>query len=262
MTRRLKVILRITGFGTGVYALMYLAFFLWEDKFIFLPEKLPPNYVFKFNQPFEEYFIETGSGDSLNALLFKTTEPSRGLILYFHGNADNLQRWGNYSIDFTQLGYEILLVDYQGYGKSTGSPSEEILYVDAQRVSDWAKQNIEFERLIIYGRSLGTAVASDLAARVNPELLILETPFDKINSVLYGFTSSYKFSNVNHIKEVTCPIVIIQGTQDWVVPLRSAARLKPFLKNDDRFVVIEGGSHNNLRDFEFYHETLRSVLLK
>lgn len=257
-----KKVGKITGILVGVYAIAYLAFFLVEDRFIFFSESLPQNHVFEFNQNFKEYFIKTDSGDSLNALLFKTDEPSRGLILYFHGNADNLQRWGNYAIDFTQLGFDILMVDYRGYGKSSGKPNEAILYKDAQVVSDWAKENIDYKNLIIYGRSLGTAVASKLAATVNPEVLILETPFDKINSVLYGFTSTYKLSNVNHIKEVTCPIVIIQGTEDWVVPLRSAERLKPFLKKDDRFVLIEGGSHNNLRDFKLYHETLKSILLK
>ncbi|MDZ7647292.1 MAG: alpha/beta hydrolase [Cytophagales bacterium] len=260
MPRSLKIVGRIVGILAGMYALAYLVFFVVEDRFIFFSESLTQNYVFNFNQPFEEYFIETDSGDSLNALLFKTNEPSRGLILYFHGNADNLQRWGNYAIDFTELGFEILMVDYRGYGKSSGKPGEDILYRDAQVVYDWAKENITYEYFVIYGRSLGTAVASNLAASANPNLLILETPFDKINSILYGFTSTYTFSNKDHMKEVTCPIVIIQGTADWVVPMYSAERLKPFLKKDDRFVVIEGGSHNNLRDFKLYHETLKSIL--
>ncbi|MBP9925232.1 MAG: alpha/beta hydrolase [Cyclobacteriaceae bacterium] len=260
MAGTLKKVARIAGILAVGYAIAYGAFFLLEDKFIFYSKSLPSDHVFEFNQPFQEYFIKTDSKDSLNALLFKTAEPSRGLILYFHGNADNLQRWGNYAIDFTQLGYDILMIDYRGYGKSSGKPTEAILYNDAQVVSDWAKENIDYTNLIIYGRSLGTAVATNLASTVNPDLLILETPFDKINSVLYGFTSTYTFSNAHHIKEVTCPIVIIQGTQDWVVPMYSAERLKPFLKKDDHFVAIEGGSHNNLRDFKLYHETLKSVL--
>lgn len=266
MTRSLKGVAKIVGILAGAYALAYLAFFVLQDQFIFFSQRLPPDHVFEFKQPFKEYFIKTDSGDSLNALLFETDESrylsGRGLILYFHGNADNLQRWGNYAVDFTQLGFDILMVDYRGYGKSSGTPSETILYKDAQVVSNWAKENLDYSNLIIYGRSLGTAVASNLAAKVKPEVLILETPFDKINSVLYGFTSTYKFSNVNHIKEVTCPIVIFQGTEDWVVPMYSAERLKPYLKKEDRFVVIEGGSHNNLRDFKLYHETLKSVLLK
>lgn len=262
MSGTLKKVAKIVGILAVAYAIAYVAFFLLEDKFIFYSKSLPHDHVFEFNQPFKEYFIHTDSGDSLNALLFKATESSRGLILYFHGNADNLQRWGNYAADFTQLGYDILMVDYRGYGKSSGKPTEAILYKDAQVVSDWAKENIDYTNLIIYGRSLGTAVASNLATIVKPDLLILETPFDKINSVLYGFTSTYKFSNADYIKEVKCPIVIIQGTQDWVVPMYSAERLKPLLKKDDRFVVIEGGSHNNLRDFKSYHETIKSILLK
>jgi len=262
MTRSLKIVVKTIGILAGIYAIAYVAFFALEDKFIFLSKRLSQDHIFEFKQPFKEYFIKTDSGDSLNSLLFKAAEPSRGLILYFHGNADNLQRWSNYAVDFTQLGYDILMVDYRGYGKSSGKPSEAILYKDAQAVSDWAKENLDYSNLILYGRSLGSAVASKLAITVKPDLLILETPFDEINSVLYGFTSTYKFSNVNHIKEVTYPILIFQGTDDWVVPMYSAERLKPFLKKDDRFVIIEGGSHNNLRDFKLYHETLKSALVK
>jgi pimeloyl-ACP methyl ester carboxylesterase len=260
MKSKITLTKKILGIVLLVYLVLFAGFYLFQDRFVFQAKSLPGNYTFTFDQPFEEYFITTGSGDTLNALLFRTTQPAKGLILYFHGNADNLQRWGNYAVDFTSLGYDILLLDYRGYGKSTGKPNETILYSDAQVVLNWSQANIPHNKLILYGRSLGSAVATNLALSANPELLILETPFDELNSALYTFSSKYKFPTKDFLAKVTCKRIIIHGTNDWVVPLSSAKRLKPLLKAGDQFVIIEGGSHNNLRDIDKYHKTLKDVL--
>ncbi len=239
-----------------------------QDKFIFQPKKLEQGYVFQFNQPFEEHFIKTEGGETLSALLFRSSLPSKGFILYFHGNAGSLQRWGHYAIDFTQLGYDILMIDYRGYGKSSGTPNETDFYNDAKIVLDWSRKNISFTRLIIYGRSLGSAVASHLASENTPDLLILETPFDEIKSVVYPpirpllslFPRRNYFPNYYFIQKVKCKKVIFHGTNDWVVPFSSAMKLKPLLSSEDKFFIIEGGGHRNLRDFKEYQEALAEVL--
>ncbi len=243
-------------------------FYLFPEKFIFQPKMLALNHVFQFDQPFEEHFIKTSDGETLNALLFKSPSPSKGFILYFHGNAGNLQRWGNYAIDFTKLGYDILMVEYRGYGKSTGTPSENDFYTDAQVLLDWAKANITFTRLIIYGRSLGTGVASHLAVKNTPYLLILETPFDELKGVINTpirpllsiFPARYNFPNAEYLPKIRCRKVIFHGTLDWVVPLSSAFRLKPLLNKEDRFFIIEGGGHRNLNKFKEFQIGLAEVL--
>lgn len=231
------------------------------------------NYIFTFQRDssqakLEEYFIRTEDGEDLNALLFKTKLKSKGLILYFHGNADNLQRWGKYAVDFTKLGYDILMMDYRGYGKSTGKPTERDLYKDALTVFRWSEANLKYERLIFYGRSLGSAVASNLATAVTPDLLILETPFDElkgavyepIRPLLYFLPLHSNFPNKTFLPKVSCRKVIIHGTKDQVVPISSALRLKPLLQEGDQFEIIEGGSHRNLRDFESFHKVLAEAL--
>ncbi|MFM9838236.1 MAG: alpha/beta hydrolase [Cyclobacteriaceae bacterium] len=241
---------------------------MFQEKFIFQPKKLAKEYPFQFDQPFTEYFIKTEDGETLNALLFKSPTPSKGFILYFHGNAGSLQRWGQYAIDFTQLGYDILMIDYRGYGKSTGTPSEKDLYRDAQTVLNWSREKIPFTQLIIYGRSLGSAVASHLASENTPDMLILETPFDEIKSVVYPpirpiislFPTRNYFPNNHHLQKVKCRKVIFHGTNDWIVPFSSALKLKPLLDSEDRFFVIEGGGHRNLRDFKEYHKALAESL--
>ena len=257
----------------AIHLIASITIYFFQDNIIFQRKTLPKDYLFTFHRDssqakLEEYFIKTADGDSLNALLFKTKLKSKGLILYFHGNADNLQRWGKYSVDFTKLGYDILMTDYRGYGKSTGKPSERDLYKDALTILRWSQANLKYNRLVLYGRSLGSAVASNLATAVSPDLLILETPFDELNGavyepikpLLYLLPLHSKFSNKSFLPKVKCRKVIIHGTRDQVVPLSSALRLKPLLVEGDQFVIIEGGSHRNLRDFESFHVALAEAL--
>jgi pimeloyl-ACP methyl ester carboxylesterase len=258
--KKIKIIGKIFGILLLAYGIVATGFYFFQDSFIFQSKSLPKDYVFTFDQKFEEHFIPTEDGEKLNALLFRSQQPAKGLILYFHGNADNLQRWGQYAVDFTNLGYDILMIDYRGYGKSTGTPTEENLYKDAQTILNWSHTNIKYERLIIYGRSLGSAVASSLASTATPDILILETPFDELSGALYLFPARYNFSNKEFLPLIKCKKVVFHGTDDWVVPLSSALKLKPLLNENDRFVIIEGASHNNLRAFEKYHKTLNEVL--
>ncbi|MBS1977473.1 MAG: alpha/beta hydrolase [Bacteroidetes bacterium] len=239
-----------------------------QERLIFQGKQLPADFAFTFNQPFREVSIHTPDHIKLDGLLFPGEGASRGLILYFHGNRDNLQRWGKYAEDFTSLGYSVLMVDYRGYGKSTGEPSEGKLYEDAEIVLSWAQDSLKFEKLVIYGRSLGSAVASHLASVYPPDLLILETPFDDISGtvlppfryLLSQLPPRYQFSNKNALRQVKCKKVIIHGTNDWVVPLSSAERLRPLLGPSDSFVIIPDGGHGNLRNFPQYHELLKSLL--
>jgi uncharacterized protein len=258
----------IAGSMLIAYLVISLSFYFFHDLFVFQSRSLPKEYVFTFDWQFSEHTIPSGDGKLLNALLFKTAQPSKGLILYFHGNAGNLQRWGNYAVDFTQLGFDVLMPDYRGYGKSSGVPSEKYLYDDALTILRWARENTKPQRLIFYGRSLGSAIASQLATVQSPDLLILETPFDELSGAIYPIIrpvlkflpERYYFSNKASLAKVSCRKVIFHGTNDWIVPLSSALRLKPLLKGDDRFVIIKGGGHRNLRDFKEFHVALEEAL--
>lgn len=251
-----------------VYLLAAFVFYFFQERFVFQAEKLPDGYVFQFEDAFEEYFIPVHESVTLNALLFKTNQPAKGLILYFHGNANNLQRWGKYARDLTHFGYDVLMIDYRGYGKSSGEPSENALYQDAQTVLEWSRQNVQHNRLILYGRSLGAAVASKLATTAEADYLILETPFDEINSVAHPvfkpitqlLSKRMILSNTDHLQHVNCGVLVIHGTDDWIVPLESALNLKAFLKPGDQFVIIEGGGHKNLNEFAEYHRAIATVL--
>ncbi len=250
------------------YALIMTLIFFIQDRLVFRTDKLKKEYSYNFDQNFEEYFIVTDDNNKINSLLFKSEISSeispKGLIIYFHGNANNLKRWGKYSVNFTSLGYDVLMIDYRGYGKSSGIPTEELLYDDALTVWNWVKNTFKYSKHILYGRSLGAAVASNLAGKTDPDILIMETPFDNLNralpAYLIPFKLKYKFRNCLHLPEVSCKKVIFHGTMDMLIPITSAKRLKPFLNKNDKMIIIKSGRHNNLDSFPLYHEELYNSL--
>lgn len=255
----------------GALVVIYVGLYLFQDLIIFQSVKLGKEHTYQFDVDFKEYFIPVpnadGAPDTLNALWFRPDSASRGLILYFHGNRGNLQRWGQYASKLTRLGYEVLVFDYRGYGKSTGQPGEQSLYDDAKIIFRWAIHK-GARPAIIYGRSLGTAVASNLAIDTKPDVLILETPFDEIRGAIPPYWKplsallplKYTFSNAEHLRLVHSRIVIFHGTNDRIVPLSSAMQLKEWTAPSD-FVIIEGGTHRNLSSFPVYTEKLESLLI-
>ncbi|MBX2943098.1 MAG: alpha/beta hydrolase [Cyclobacteriaceae bacterium] len=251
-----------------LYFLTNLLFYLFSDQIIFQSTKLDKNYKYDFKQPFKEYFITTPDSNTVNIIHFTAPAVSKGLIFYLHGNAGDLSRWGEYAIDFTQLGYDVVMFDYHGYGKSTGNPNHDNLESDASLVFNWINSNFKFSKIIIYGRSLGSALATELAAKTSPDLLILETPFAEFGDVVYWplrpllnwLPQDEDFSNAAFLSKVKCRKVIFHGTNDWVVPLSSAQKLIPMLDDPRDFILIEGGGHKDLREFDLYHSKLAEIL--
>jgi hypothetical protein len=116
----------------GIIFLTILVYFL-QEKFIFKPEKLKADFKFKYDIPFREYFFDVEPGVRINGLHFYR-EYSKGLILYFHGNSRSIKGWAKYARDFYRYDYDVLLVDYRGFGKSTGSKNEKKMLADMQFV--------------------------------------------------------------------------------------------------------------------------------
>ena len=155
-------------FAAGIYYL--------QNKIIFFPEVLQQDDRFEFQENFEEIFYETKDGASINALHFKATKPI-GIVLYSHGNAGSLRSWGSVAETFLKNDYDLLIYDFRGYGKSTGKISEEKLYQDAEMIYDELTKLYPESRIILYGRSIGTGIASKVAVGKNPKRLILESPY-------------------------------------------------------------------------------------
>ena len=242
------------------------AYFL-QEKIIFLPSKLSQEYVYEFEQDFDELFIETEDGARLNALHFKQENP-RGIIVYYHGNAGDLSKWGQIASYFLQYNYEVLVMDYRGYGKSTGKLSEEALYKDAQLLYDKARELLPDRRIIVYGRSIGTPIAAYVASKNDPSTLILETPFYNFRKLVKQRAPyvpsgllKYEFPTANFADDVKCRIVIIHGTDDGIVPYESGEQLYTVLPEEQRQMVkIKGGKHNDLFNFQEYRYAIGKEL--
>jgi hypothetical protein len=262
---RLKIILfSIVAF----YLIGAFLFYFFQEKLIFLGEKLPGDFTFRFDRPFTERNISMPDGAVINLLHF-TSQESKGLIIYFHGNAGNLDRWGEVVYPYVDLGYDVVIPDFRGYGKSTGKRTEANLFSDAQTIYDAYKGTIPETQIILFGRSLGTSMAVFLAANNHPGKLILETPFYSLQSLAQKVVPifparlllRFPFNSNEYIRGVKCPVFIFHGTEDEVVPYEQAERLFKLIPDTlGTFYTIEGGTHNDLIAFKKFRNTMGAAL--
>lgn len=248
----------------GVFILIYG----FQEKMIFKPESLPKDYVFEFKMPFQEFFLKSEDGANLNALHFKV-ENSNGVVLYYHGNAGELASWGKVVQKFVELNYDVVVMDYRGYGKSTGSIKEEPLYKDAQLFYEYLLQNYSEDEIVVYGRSLGTTFAAFVASQNNPKQLILEAPFYSLDEVAQNrfpiypvrWFLKFHFPTYKFIQKVNCPITIFHGTEDTMVKYSNSEKLSQQIREEKlNFIKIPGGNHNNLVNTIEYQNGLDSIL--
>jgi alpha-beta hydrolase superfamily lysophospholipase len=256
-----------------IFVLFYcgigLALYYLQEKILFHPESLSASYKFHFKQPFEELNIPFNATDTVNMIKFFPSDTTRrGVVLYFHGNKRNVEHYAPFASLFTKHGYEVWMPDYPGFGKSTGELTEKKLYVIAYELQKMASLKYGASKVIIYGKSLGTAVAAYAASNKACRMLILETPYYSIPSLFgtYAFMyptsvmSNYKLPTFEYLDDVHSPIAIFHGTSDWVVPFSSGEKLKKHLKPTDVFIAIADGKHNNLSESFLYQHTLDSLL--
>ena len=252
-----------------LYSSIGIALYYLQERFLFHPQKLANTYVYSFKTPFEEINIPFNDTDTLNMIKFFPADPVRkGVVVYFHGNKDNIERYAKFAGSFTKHGYEVWMEDYPGFGKSTGERTEKKMYEQGLQVQKMAAAKYGKDSIILYGKSLGTGIAAYVAAQTQNQRLILETPYYSIPSLFSCYAPiyptskmiTYKIPLYQFLQDVHYPITIFHGTDDWVIPYRNAARLKKILKPTDEFVTVEKAAHNNLADFTMYKQKLDSLL--
>jgi len=250
----------------GYVAILLVAYFV-QEKLIFKPERLPQDFQYKFDVPFEELFFDVEPGVRINGLHFFCKAP-KGLILYFHGNTRSIKGWAKYARDFYRYQYDVVLVDYRGFGKSTGKRSEKEMLDDMQFVYETLLKQYNEQHLIIYGRSIGSGFASKLASDNKPRYLILDAPYYSFRKVVERFLPilpvkyvlRYHLRTDQWIRKVNCHTYIIHGTRDWLIPIRHSERLQKLNPHKITLIRIHGGGHNNLPKFDEYHNFVRDIL--
>ncbi len=251
-----------------IYGIIGIAVYYLQDKILLHPVSLARDYTWHFKAPFREVNIPFDTNANINIIQFSTAaaEP-KGVVLYLHGNRNNISWYEKFVPNFTKNGYEVWMLDYPGYGKSTGPCTEPRLYEYANQLYLLARVRFGADSITIYGKSLGTGVAAWLASRKNCKQLILETPYYSMTSLagyyfpIYpvGRMMHYKIPTWQYVEKVIAPVTILHGSSDWVIPHSNSRKLAALLKPSDKFITIPGGSHNDLNDFPLFHQTLDSL---
>jgi alpha-beta hydrolase superfamily lysophospholipase len=263
----MKTVLSILKILVALYVLLCVLLYFIQESLIFFPEKLPSDYTFQFAGRFEELFFTTTDKTPLSGVLFKT-DSSRGLILYLHGNAGSLRSWGEIAKTYTDLHYDLFMLDYRGYGKSGGSiNSMQQVYDDVQLVYDNLKNRYHEKDIIVLGYSIGTGPPTRLAAENHPRLLILQAPYYSLTdmmrhrfAIIPAFILKYPFPNNLFLQQCTMPVIIFHGNKDEVIYYGSSLKLKALFKPADTLITLENQGHNGISDNRFYRQALQQLL--
>ncbi|MFT4806109.1 MAG: alpha-beta hydrolase superfamily lysophospholipase [Psychroserpens sp.] len=261
-----SIITVLVGYIAISTALYYL-----QDYMLFKPEKLPIDFQFDYeNQDTKEYNLETRDGATINGLRFFPKGESKGVVLYLKGNSKSIKGWGKFAVDFTRHGYNVLMVDYRGFGKSTGRRSQKAIKRDLQLVYNKLKEQTTEDRIILYGRSLGSGFAAKLASMNHPKMLVLDAPYYSLTKVTARYAPfmplslllKYPLPTYKWLKYVQCPIHIIHGTHDKLIPFKTSIKLSKVNPKLTKLHTVIGGGHKNLNNFESYHSMLDDILNK
>jgi fermentation-respiration switch protein FrsA (DUF1100 family) len=255
-------------FWTGiVYAGLCAVFYFGQDLFFFRPERLPKWFKYKYPFPFNEVNFDMEDGGVVNALHFRVPN-SLGVVFYIKGNSRSIKGWGKFAKDFVGKGFDFFILDYRGFGKSKGRRTENILYSDLQQVYKWLAAEYEEERITLYGRSLGSGLAARVASWNSPRMLILDCPYfsflHHIRRYAFWLPAAwllrYHIRTDRFIKKVQCPVFILHGRKDRLIPYRQSEMLRALAPRNVVLHPIEGAGHNNLPEFPEYHDLLYDIL--
>lgn len=274
-------ILTFLGALLAIWALVCAWYWWRQESVIFHPTGLPADHEFAFDRPFETHRIEVDPGVELSALLFPAGEPSagRGVVLYFHGNAGNLQDWGWHAGPYVDGGYDFLVVDYRGYGTSDGEiESEAQLLADAERVWGWAAARYGRGGITLVGYSLGAALAAHVAcvlADEPPARLVLLAPFFSVEDMArrlvpfvpirllrFPLRTDRMLAECRH----ELPVTIFHGTEDRTVPPSQGRRLAELARervggDRVRFVALPGTGHQGIAEDPAFRREIRALLV-
>jgi uncharacterized protein len=263
----MKILKSIAWIVVIVYGIIIILLYSLQSKLIFYPGFLDRDFKFKLGPDDQEITLKTSDGQEINALFFANNSPD--VILYFHGNAGDLSGWQFVAEDFTALGYNFLIIDYRGYGKSTGKLSEAGLYADADAAYHYLIQKgFAPQNILVYGRSIGSGIAVNLASKESCKGLILESPFSSLSKLAnekfpFFFPSlflKYRFDNIHKITQVKCPVIFLHGSDDTLIPASHSHRLFEKFGGKKKLIIVDRGSHNDLHAFTQYEDFLKGVL--
>ena len=267
--RRRNAVLRALMGLALVCALFYGAVIgaMWmgQERLLFHPLPLPASFDFKQGTDVSERWIDV-PGARLNALHLRRPGAA-GVVFFLHGNSGNLQSWFVNADFYRQLNLDLVMIDFRGYGKSSGRiESQAQLQADVRAAWDAIAPEYAGRRRIIYGRSLGTGLAATLAAQVQPELTVLVSPYRSMVAVAHDHypwvpaaVLRYPLRTDEVLGAVRGPVLLAHGELDTMIPpAHSQALLR--VAHQARLLLVPGAAHADIHQFDVYLDGLRAAL--
>lgn len=251
--------------GLAVYAGLSALVYFFQERLIFRPSVLPATH--QFSVPGVQEVKVPVDGAELSALHFRQPN-ARGVVFFLHGNAGDLTTWLTSTDFYSRTKFDLFMIDYRGFGKSTGTiESEAQLHADARRAFDLVARQYAGKKIILYGRSLGTGLASKLASEVKADLTVLVSPYSSILDLgkqfypwLPDFVSRYPMRSDLWLPQAKSPVFILHGDRDTLIPLSHAQKLKA-LHTAAELLVVENAEHNDIHKFPKYLDALANRLM-
>lgn len=253
----MRLLLIFITFAIVLYAGFSLMLYLLQDRLVFLPH-MPGRELDATPQviglDYEDTWIDTADGERLHGW-YIPVDAARGTVLFFHGNAGNISHRMESILIFNRLGLNVLIVDYRGYGQSSGKPGEQGTYRDAEATWDYlvGQRRLPPERIVIFGRSLGGGVGAWLASRpgVEPAGVIIESSFSSgmdMGKRLYPMLPVRLITRINYpvrdyITAVRAPVLVVHSRDDEIIPFDMGQAIYQAASEPKTFFEM-GGDHN------------------
>lgn len=267
-TRRLtRLALALASVLAVAYAALLVLLWAAQERLLFVPTPLPATHRFALEADVQERWIERPDGARLNVLHLQRPGAD-GVVFFLHGNAGNLESWFVNTALYRSLNLDLVMLDYRGYGKSSGRiKSEDQLHADVRAAWDALAPEYAGRRRIVYGRSLGTGLAATLAAEVQPELTVLVSPYASMEALAaqhYPFVPSallrYPLRTDLAITKIRTPLLIAHGDQDTLIPSSHSERLHARAPHA-RLVIVPGAGHDDIHRAPVYLDALRTYFV-
>lgn len=236
----------------ALYLGLTLLLFLFQARFIYFPIAAWAATPARVGLPYETVTLTTSDGVELSAWFIPAPEASH-VLLFFHGNAGNISHRLTSIEQFHELGLHVFIIDYRGYGQSEGSPTEAGTYLDAEAAWRYLTEERGFQpsQVILFGRSLGGAVATWLAQHRQPAALIIESTFTSVPDMAaaqFPFLPTrllvrHRYDTFSRLPHVTCPVLVIHSPEDEIIPYSHGERLFAAAPDPKTFLKLKGG-HN------------------
>jgi len=262
MKRRMLTTLAVLA---ALYAALLVGLWFGQERLLFFPQNLPAGHRFAVEADVHEAWIEV-PGARLNALHLRLPRPD-GVVFFLHGNGGSLDNWFVNTEFYRQANFDLFMIDYRGYGKSSGHIQSQA-QLEADVRAAWATLALRYagRKRVIYGRSLGTGLAASLAAEVQPELTVLVSPFQSMRALAgehYPWVPAallrYPLRTDLALRRIATPVWMAHGERDALIAPQHAERLQA-LAPRVQLLRVAGAGHNDIHQFDAYLDGLREAL--